>query len=379
MAELKVFVSSTCYDLSQIRHQMHSFLTRLGHSAVLSENSDILYDPRNHTHESCVEGVGGADMIVLFIGSRYGGQAIPEVAQKIDWSSPQLASGSIEDIVQFNKKLSITQLEVLSAIIAGIPIFPLVDEKVMHDHFVYEKNKNNEDVISALEFPSLEKQETAKYIFEFINFLKRRPTNNAIETFSKFEDVEKYLSKQWSSMFQKLLRESLSKRNNAFREDMVLEKIEALQTAVMSTISDTHVKNIARYVMQFRRLFDFMIPILGSKDRQIVHTFKGEWRDVLGKLDVVTIETRDDRMWPTVFILKDRTYFKSRLDGRTLKLLESDWSDFIQLKKEDRKIVYETLAEGHDRRSFMMKYIEQPYIEEKPNYVTDPFEDEIPF
>ena len=52
MPSPKVFVSSTCYDLGMAREQLRSFLLRIGYEPILSEYSDILYDPRAHTHTS---------------------------------------------------------------------------------------------------------------------------------------------------------------------------------------------------------------------------------------------------------------------------------------------------------------------------------------
>src|SRR6185312_14581871 len=84
MPSPKVFVSSTCYDLGMAREQLRSFLVKLGYEPILSEYSDILYDPRTHTHTSCIKEVPNADMVVLLIGSRFGGKAVPEALGTID-------------------------------------------------------------------------------------------------------------------------------------------------------------------------------------------------------------------------------------------------------------------------------------------------------
>lgn len=58
---LKVFVSSTCYDLHRQRRTLRDFIANLGHEAILSDYGDVLYDPRVHTHANCVEAVAEAD------------------------------------------------------------------------------------------------------------------------------------------------------------------------------------------------------------------------------------------------------------------------------------------------------------------------------
>ena len=72
MANLRVFISSTAYDLGVLRSSLRAFVEGLGYDAVLSEYSDVLYDPREHAHASCLAEVRTCDMVVLVIGSRFG-------------------------------------------------------------------------------------------------------------------------------------------------------------------------------------------------------------------------------------------------------------------------------------------------------------------
>ena len=46
--------------------------------------NDVLYDPRNHTHESCIKEIQSCDMIIFIIGSRFGGTAVSDALSKID-------------------------------------------------------------------------------------------------------------------------------------------------------------------------------------------------------------------------------------------------------------------------------------------------------
>lgn len=85
MAGLRIFVSSTCYDLSVTRSQLRTFIQSQGHEPLMSDYSDILYDPRLHTHTSCVDEVATADIVVLIVGSRFGGKSVPEALSKLDF------------------------------------------------------------------------------------------------------------------------------------------------------------------------------------------------------------------------------------------------------------------------------------------------------
>ena len=55
MAGLKIFVSSTCFDLSILRSELRYFIASLGYEPVMSDYADVLYNPRQHTHSSCID------------------------------------------------------------------------------------------------------------------------------------------------------------------------------------------------------------------------------------------------------------------------------------------------------------------------------------
>lgn len=213
MASLKVLVSSTCYDFWFVRERLRGFIESMGHEAVLSDEGDVFYNPDRHTHTSCVDEVENCDLIVLLIGGRAGGEAVDEAMTRVDLEELERESNA-KDFLTRNKHVTITQLEVLRAIRLGIPVYTFIDQKVMHEHHVYTANRRDpakEEAdgidIDKVVFPSIEKQEWAKHIFNFIDYLRLRRRGNAIEQFRGVDDIEKYLLKQWSGYFHHLLRE----------------------------------------------------------------------------------------------------------------------------------------------------------------------------
>ncbi len=101
-----VFISSTCYDLKQIRDDLKNIIEKdLGLEALLSEYKSFPLDPSLGTVENCLRAVQErADILVLIVGTRYG--AITD-------------SGK-----------SVTNLEYLRAKEKGIPIYAFVDRKI---------------------------------------------------------------------------------------------------------------------------------------------------------------------------------------------------------------------------------------------------------
>jgi hypothetical protein len=68
-----MFVSSTCYDLGQVRADLHDFLVSLGIEPVMSEFDTFPIDPAKSTLANCVDVVKTrADIFLLIVGGRYG-------------------------------------------------------------------------------------------------------------------------------------------------------------------------------------------------------------------------------------------------------------------------------------------------------------------
>lgn len=83
-----------------------------------------------------------ADILILIIGSRFGGKAIPKALELIDFEEINKMN-SASEVIKDTKKISITQLEVFKAMQLGIPIFAFIDDKVLNDHLIYEKIKTS--------------------------------------------------------------------------------------------------------------------------------------------------------------------------------------------------------------------------------------------
>src|SRR5215212_8699534 len=93
-----VFVSSTIYNLKQIRADLKDFITEMGLVPVISEYDSFPIDPTNPTVDNCLKAVDeNADIFVLIIGGRY---------------------GTIKD-----QGKSVTNMEYLKARAKGIPIY----------------------------------------------------------------------------------------------------------------------------------------------------------------------------------------------------------------------------------------------------------------
>jgi len=220
MAVPKVFISSTCFDLSEIREQLRKFVLSFGFDPILSEHGDVFFHPDLHTHEACTHEVGNCQLFILIIGGRFGG-----TYQKSD-------SGK-----------SITNAEYEAAKTLNIPIFTYINRSVLSNHHLYKANKDNNEVSATkIKYPAIENQKHAEDIFKFIDSVRGPSKNNAYEGFDKFSDIESHLRKQWAGLFFEFLKtrevkSQIEATNNLlsglrFSNDKLEELIKSLYKAI---------------------------------------------------------------------------------------------------------------------------------------------------
>lgn len=161
-----VFVSSTCYDLKQVREDLKSFFEQnYGFQAMLSEFDSFPIDPCKGTFENCLNNVDkSADVFVLIVGSRY---------------------GYITD-----KGKSITNLEYLHARAKGIPTFVFVDKQIYNNMMVWRSNKDADFSLLV---------DNSK-IFEFVSEIYEK-SEQWVYTYESVRDITSTLKQQFCLLF----------------------------------------------------------------------------------------------------------------------------------------------------------------------------------
>lgn len=72
MAQPRIFVSSTCYDLQEIRFQLKNFIEDFGFIPVMSEFGDIFYDYKQNIQDSCKTEIEKSQLFILIVGNNFG-------------------------------------------------------------------------------------------------------------------------------------------------------------------------------------------------------------------------------------------------------------------------------------------------------------------
>jgi hypothetical protein len=186
MARLRVFVSSTYYDLKHVRSSMENFVESLGYEAVLSEKGNIAFRPDVPLDESCYREAQTSDMLVLIIGGRYGSEASGE--------------GKKTPRTFFERYDSITRLEYRSAVQRDIPLYILIDGGVYAEYQTFLRNRDNTDVKYA--------HVDSVNVFSMIEEILSQPRNNPVKEFDRYHEIEQWLREQWAGLFKELLSEA---------------------------------------------------------------------------------------------------------------------------------------------------------------------------
>lgn len=208
MATPRIFVSSTCYDLQEIRFQLRYFINEFGYDAVMSDFDDIFYSYETHVQDSCLEEISKCQLFILVVGNNYG-----------SFYHQDKQESKIPD--------SVTLKEFRKALEVKIYKHIFINRYVDYDYKNYKRaleketliyfQKNdvkNEDIEEAkntikikfdsnYHFP----YDSYKYVFYFIDIIYDLKENNAINTFESFADVKDNLKKQWAGfMYESLTR-----------------------------------------------------------------------------------------------------------------------------------------------------------------------------
>ncbi len=174
MARPRIFISSTFYDLRQVRADLNRFITGLGYESVLSEHGTIPYGPDEAPKEAAIREVQYCDMLVAIVGGRFGGSSN-------------------------DKPYSIVQAEIKAALESSKPVYIFVDQATYGEFSTYLVNKGTPDI--KFKFADDVR------IYEFLEEIEALPKNNPISPFQTAQDIIDFLREQWAANFQRLLQD----------------------------------------------------------------------------------------------------------------------------------------------------------------------------
>lgn len=172
----RVFISSTCYDLNEVRRQLEKFIEEeLGYEPIMSDTISFKVEKRRSAIDACLKLIPQCHFFVLVIGDRYG--------QKID-----------------REDKSITNKEYEVAAKNGLLIYPFVKKNVWDSLQIY-----NQNIDKSLKFPFVDNVK----LFEFINEVQTASKDNFIWKFEDSNEIIAALRMQFAYLFNDLLNNEI--------------------------------------------------------------------------------------------------------------------------------------------------------------------------
>ena len=198
MALPRVFISSTYYDLKQVRNNIGDFIKGMGYEPIMHEKSGVAYTQSTPLENDCYNELSTCDIVVCILGNHFG-------------------SKSSEN------DLSITMNELETAIKHKKKIYVFISNDVYIENRTYEINKENGTFKSAY-------TDDIK-IHEFICSLNAKANAYLVVTpFENTEQIVQTLRLQFAGLFQNLLaREaSLTEAKTAYDLQQTADDIKCL-------------------------------------------------------------------------------------------------------------------------------------------------------
>ena len=205
----KIFLSSTIYDLRDLREVVQSELRKEGYTVLSSEDGSIPVDSSKHSYEVCLQAARDCDCLVAVIDGRFGG-TMPD------------------------GKTSITLAEVEAALNKGRQIYVFVRQGVWDAKEVYNahakaghpfvKNKVVDD----------------KRVFDVIDVIRKRAKANWIFPFNKVNELITIILFQLQS-FQ------ASKKSDSFTRR--LKDVAGFETVHIKDMSTPTAKRYSAFLM----------------------------------------------------------------------------------------------------------------------------------
>lgn len=172
MAVPRVFISSTYYDLKEVRNTIGNFVLNLGYEPIMHERSSVAYTHNKPLEEDCYHELSGCDIAVCVIGSKFGSQSS-------------------------SNDLSITMNEINNAISLKKKVYIFIARDMFIENRTYEQNRSSGSFKSAY-------TEDLR-VHEFISDLRNNLKVHVVSSFDTTDDIVATLKLQFAGLFQNLL------------------------------------------------------------------------------------------------------------------------------------------------------------------------------
>ena len=189
---MKIFVSSTIYDLIDIRSEIYELLKASGLNPSMSDrgDSDFTQIPTSNSIDTCLVNLRSSDYCIVILSQRYG--------------------ASLSDALPQYGDVSATHLEYNTAIEENLNVLFYVRDRLHSEFDLWRRHKMPNDLtgLSLVWTPllGLNKKPNALPLFRFLAsrwILNSQHSRNWIQTFTSSNDLKRLISNDLSIQFNK--------------------------------------------------------------------------------------------------------------------------------------------------------------------------------
>lgn len=302
---VRVFVSSTCYDLAQVRRNLEEFIRSYGFEPVMSDSRDVAVPASLTKIEACKWMVETSDIFILIIGGRYGSQ--------------DDATGK-----------SITNIEFDTASERQVPIYAFVDDEVLvkRETFANLKARIADGDLSEKEAKNIigGKIEDLR-VFDFVDYVDKT-AEQFMFPFRQASDITNALRENWSLLLKSGL-DSLKRGQNVAVPVHSVEPILSVEWLnddgePMDILELPSLSDISQDQLQ-KRLAEFGVTrrvcgIVETRGDTIIELLETREPQSLGLHSVISD--------PSDRVEAAQKYCRAAMD--LLNLVEQDWDEFIR-------------------------------------------------
>lgn len=325
MAAPRVFVSSTCYDLHEVRYQLRTFIEDFGFIPVMSEYGDIFYDYKKHVQDACKDEIEKSQLFILIIGNNYG-----------SYYYNNDKSNQIPD--------SVTLQEFKKAININIRKHIFVNKFVDHDYGNFRRlreeylesnlkglleGKEDNEAKGIIEKEKIKfsnsyqyPQKSYKYIFYFLDIVYDLKTNNYREVYETFQEIRESLKKQWAGfMYDSINTEHIVSSTEI---DKLCNQVAKLENQIKLLVENKTSNTNGSMTFDIKALADNLnlqeINEIKTKTETYISDifcYVNNFGDISNRIGVVrTISEQDIREW---------------IDSLETIIVNYKWSNYISI------------------------------------------------
>lgn len=277
---MRIFLSSTAYDLADLRAFTVNMLEKSGHEVLFHESPTFPARVGLHSHDQCIEAIAETDLVICLIDKRYGGKYAGARLAKIPTQAftvqGMTKSGNKKkfDIKIPPNELSITWIELITAHVKAIPVVTFARQRTLDEKETRRRNQ----FLSSFMPAYAEKNE----LFDFLDWITKQKVNNWIAPFTSIVDFEQKLA-TWMKELEKTIAAPTDNEQDDGSERtrvcvIVEGEIDRLfvsflvgrlnltqQFVIIPTYGKYNVlNNFKTVVAQYAKIFDKVIVLLDS-------------------------------------------------------------------------------------------------------------------